>query len=189
MSNVISWFFCRIWYYKDGEDFINTCGIDASEESTLRVASVPNLVFSLISLEKHDLFMKIPIIRRAIVKPISFCGDWLVKCLADKRLMEGAIEFFELVSKDIDTKDRETRKNQSTGGSSKQGGLGEHDDDDFATAVMKNTTFEQMASIDHLVSPMLKLPHRLQDRIASTKVNTTFDWLLIDWLIDYYYYY
>jgi hypothetical protein len=118
------------------------------------VATVPNLVFSLISLEKHALFMRLPIIRKSIVQPVSFCGDWLVKCLADKRLMEGAVEFFELVSKDMDSVELEKRSGRS-------GNVDE---------VLKNSLFEQLASIDHLVSPMLKLPHRLQDKIASTKV-------------------
>jgi hypothetical protein len=120
--------------------------------------------------------MRLPIIRRAIMKPYAFQGDFLVKCISKSRkLMENAVIFIELVSKDIELENH--RKKQRLldygEGSRNVDQFNEdmdEDDEDFEEIMMKNRTFEQIAAIDHFVSPMLKLPRRLQDRIASTEV-------------------
>jgi hypothetical protein len=129
--------------------------------------------------------MRLPIIRRAIMKPYAFQGDFLVKCISKSRkLMENAVIFIELVSKDIELENH--RKKQRLldygEGSRNVDQFNEdmdEDDEDFEEIMMKNRTFEQIAAIDHFVSPMLKLPRRLQDRIASTEVYYTYDVLYI----------
>lgn len=141
----------------------------------MRVATLPNLMYSLITLvSNHDVLMKLPIIRKAIVKPASFEGDWLVKCLSSRKLMEDAVEYVEQVSEDIHLAHMEQvqrfldDKKPSNNGENDTGD--ESDDDEEGAALMKNKTFEQIANIDHFVCPMLRLPTRLQQRIASTQV-------------------
>jgi hypothetical protein len=125
--------------------------------------------------------MKLPIIRKSIVKPAAFEGDWLVKCLSSRKLMEAAVTYVELVSEDIHLSHMEQvqrflddKKPKVGSGGETDGGGGEDlidEDDDDEEFIVKNKTFEQIANIDHFVCPMLRLPTRLQNRIASTEVH------------------
>jgi hypothetical protein len=160
-----------------------TCGRDAHTEKAFRVSKLPNLAYSLIVLEQHDLLMKLPIIRKAIMSHHIFLGDWFVRCLVDRQLMEKLVTFIEIVSNDIYAAHMNNvqiildRRSREKGGGSGGGGGDDDDDDDDdddEESFMKCEIFQRIAAIDNFVTPMLRLPAKLQDRLVSTQVFFSF---------------
>jgi hypothetical protein len=142
--------------------------------------------------------MKLPLLRRAIIKHHAFHGKWLMKCIAkNERLMESAVAFIELVSKDIVhqklLKRRLITVQKLSSNQINEQHVGYEDeeddsDDDVVVGVVlrendetngelhanmqegRNKTFVKIAAIDEFVLPMMRLPTKLQDRLVSTEV-------------------
>ena len=130
-----------------GRIFLDSCGKDISDEAIEQVAAVPNLVYTLISVDKHQLLLQTPLVRRAIVRPSALAGDWLVSALSVKHLRAPAVSFLEFLSAEI----------------------ANDGDDKFAAEVKRREVFTKIASLDTLVGPMLRLPVKLQERLVKTE--------------------
>lgn len=79
----------------------NSNNSNSSSEIYYKIAKLPNLFYSLIKLDQHELLMKLPMIRKSIVKPHAFQSDFWLKSLKSRKLMESTVEFIEFVSNDI----------------------------------------------------------------------------------------
>jgi hypothetical protein len=130
------------------------------------------------------------------MKHHAFHGKWLMKCIAkNARLMESAVAFIELVSKDIVhqklLKRRLITAQKLSSNQINEQHVGYEDeddesDDDVVVGVVlrenesngelhahmqgRNKTFVKIAAIDEFVLPMMRLPTKLQDRLVSTEV-------------------
>jgi hypothetical protein len=130
-------------------NFITSCGVDTKEDTVVRVAKVSDLVYSVISIPNRGPLLRMPIMKKALVCPEALDGDWLVRCLTDPELMEGAVEFLELVSSDLDTTSLVDKANAEA---------------------KRRIVCDRIASVDDLLARMLRLPIHLQERVASSRV-------------------
>lgn len=114
-----------------------------------RVARVPDLVYSVINISNRGPLLQMPMMKKALVCPDALEGDWLVRCLTDPDLMEGAVEFLELVSADLESTSVSDKANSEA---------------------KRRIVCDRIASVDDILAPMLRLPTHLQERVASSRV-------------------
>ena len=151
-----------------GRAIMEEFGANASDRDIERVAALPGVLNALVSIENkttRDMMASSPILRRVLLARASV-GGWIVEWLRDPAKMTLAIDYLELVNREIAV------ANEATG------------------------VVEAIAGVENFLPIMLKLPPQLMERAATLRIVvdlitskvTLFQgaWVLLFVMLDFY---